>query len=86
MRTQADAIADTRADTRAGADARYCAEVKSDALADALVRAWLHAPHHARCAAHGHACTGMHDDAHTPRHMRHMRTRTHRHPIMGPHA
>ncbi len=35
--------------------------------------------------AHGHACTGMHDDAHTTAHA-HMRTRTHRHPIMGAHA
>ncbi len=58
---QADAFADARAD----ADTHSCADVETDALADALVRAWLHAPHHARCAAHGHACTGMHDDAHT---------------------
>ncbi len=33
--------------------------------------------------AHGHACTGMHDDADIPQRTP---TRTHRHPIMGPHA
>jgi hypothetical protein len=80
---QADACADRQADACANIDSYALADRLADSCADVDVRACFACAISCTLWAHGHACTGMHDDAHTPRHMR---TRTYRHAIMGPHA
>ena len=83
---QADSCADVDADSCSDRHAHACADIDSyavadrhaDACADVDVRACFACAISCTLWAHGHACTGMHDDACTRRHVP-----THKHTIMG---
>ena len=80
-------LADRRTDACADIESYALADRHAHSCADVDVRACSACAISCTLWADGHACTGMHDDAHTRRHMSTLtRTRTHWHPIMGPHA
>ena len=70
MRMQADACADRHTDACANIDSYALADFNAHACADVHVRACFACAISCTRWAHGHACTGMHDGARTPRHVR----------------